>query len=123
MAMNMPGNLMSFYGKMTTPSKAPYDMPKPTIPKVEGISEKDYITVANKVVAEKLKAINKPFIVKPNNMSETTNINIGTINMKSDNAKDFVDRLKGVGGNKTPVPYAPGFDPNADYNTRRNGGS
>jgi hypothetical protein len=94
-------NPMAYYDKMTTPSKAPYDMPKPTVPKVSGISDKEFVTISNKVVAEKLKSFNKPFIVKPDKVHTETNITIGTVHVNANDAKQFTENLKNSAGVKT----------------------
>jgi hypothetical protein len=94
-------NPMAYYDKMTTPSKAPYDMPKPTVPKASGISDKEFVTISNKVVAEKLKSFNKPFIVKPDKVHTETNITIGTVHVNANDAKQFTENLKNSAGVKT----------------------
>lgn len=101
------------YKPLTTTTPATYNVPKQGISISKGIGEKEFITIANKVVAEKFKAINKPFIVKPDKVHNETKITIGSISVTSNDPKKFVDGLKNTGGsnkdNSTPIPYAPDY--------------
>ena len=119
LAMNMVKDPMAFYNKMTTPAKAPFDMPKPAIPKVNIAEDKGFVVVVGKMINEKISKTKEPITLK-GNLSQTTNINIGVVNVKADNAKDFTDRLKGATGSKIPAS-TPGKQNEIDptFNQRR----
>lgn len=119
LAMKMMQSPMSFYGKMTTPSKAPFDMPKPSIPKVNIAEDKGFVVVVGKMINDKISKTKEPITLK-GNLSQTTNITISTVNVNSNDSKQFVEQLKGISQSKptdkkqTEIP--PGFKPSRGGN-------